>query len=545
MGFLNNLKIGTRLILLTAITSTLLLIVGLTGIWGMQQSSQALAQVYDRHLLSINQLQQVRVSQFQIRNEIYKARLAEDSFAAMEIFDGIDKRIRSIGESLEAYQKQTLSAEEQALLEQYLAMRMRFGVEGIARIRDLLNAEDFAGADAHAAQVLDPLFSQVQMTTDALIDHLTREAGAYRGKTEQLAHMLNTSAIVVVLVGLILAIALGLVIRRSIVQGALHLEKAASRLAQGDLSGQVQIMGRDELAQVAQAFNHMSTEFAQIVGDIRSVADKVNHAAIHTSANNQTVAESSSQQEACAQNASNATGSLTTTLGEVDHSIVNMVRLADQASELAHMGQQVIAEAVGDIESISRSVNQTSGVISSLGNHSSVIGNIVAVIKDIADQTNLLALNAAIEAARAGEQGRGFAVVADEVRKLAERTTRATDEISSTIRTIQAETTQAVDTMEIAQQEVCQGVAKARQGDQAIVEINTAVSNLTQSIHAINGICARQEEARREIAQRVQDILGMARNNRSAAQGSAIAALSLTELSGLLRTAVSRFQLGT
>ncbi|MEW5768770.1 MAG: methyl-accepting chemotaxis protein [Pseudomonadota bacterium] len=544
MQFLNNLKIGTRLIALTAITSGLLLLVGLTGIWGMHQSNAALTEVYDRHLLAINQLQKVRVTQFQIRNDIFQARLSEDSFAAQEIFDEIDKRVRTISESLDAYQKQPHSAEEKALLEKYLAARMTFGRDGIGQMRDLLNAEDFEGADSHSKAVLDPAFINVQAATDALIDHLTGEAGAYRKKTEQLANVLNTSAIGIVVVGLVLAISFGLVIRRSIVHGALHLEQAADGLAHGDLSKHAQLAGRDELAQVARAFNHMTGEFAQIVGDIRNVAEAVNHAAMRTSQNNQLVASASASQELCAQNASGAAESLALTIAEVSRSIDDMVRLADRSSDLARTGQQVIGEAAGDIESISNSVNQTSHVIASLGSHSDVIGNIVGVIKDIADQTNLLALNAAIEAARAGEQGRGFAVVADEVRKLAERTARATDEISSTIRTIQTETSQAVQTMESAQREVSLGVEKARQGDQAIAAINQAVSTLTQQIHAIDDIRARQDEASREISQRVGEILSMAGDNRATAQGSAEAANALTELSARLNAAVSRFHLG-
>lgn len=544
MRFLNNMKIGTRLIALTIITSVLLLLVGLSGIWGMYQGSQALTRVYDRHLLSINQLQQVRMGQFQIRNDIFQARLSGDSFAAQEIFDGIDKRIRVISESLEAYQKQDLSAEEKALLETYLASRLSFGRDGIGKMRDLLNAEDFDAADAHSKEVMDPSFTKVQADTDALIDHLTGEAGAYREKMEHLAKVLNIVAIAFIIIGLALSIAFGLVIRFSIVRGATHLEKAATRMAQGDLDGNIQLPGRDELAQVASAFNRMSQEFAQIVGDIRNAAEEVSTAATSTNHNNQQVATASSHQEKCAQNANASSQSLTQTLSEVGTSIASMVRLADQASELARTGQKVISEAASGIEAISKSVNETSGVILSLGNHSDVIGNIVGVIKDIADQTNLLALNAAIEAARAGEQGRGFAVVADEVRKLAERTGRATDEISSTVRTIQSETAQAVQTMESVQREVTLGVEKAKQGDSAISNINQAVATLTGQIHAIDGIRVRQDEASRDISQRVQEILAMAGDNRKTAENSASAASALTDLSTRLTTAVSRFRLG-
>jgi methyl-accepting chemotaxis protein len=544
-SILNNLKIGTRLVALTIITSVLLLLVGLSGIWGMHQSNLALARVYDRHLLSINQLQQIRVAQYQIRNDIFRARLAADSFVALDIFDQIDKRIHTISESLEAYKQQDLSDQEKALLDKYTAARMDFGINGINKMRDLLNAEDFEKADRLSKEVMDPTFARLQAATDDLINHLTDEAGAYRAKTEHLAKLLDTTAIAIIVVGLALAIALGLVIRFSIVRGATHLEQAASRLAQGDLTGDVQLPGSDELAQVAGAFNRMSTEFSQIVGDIRHAAEEVSLAATCTNQNDQQVAAASTHQEQCAQNAHSAAQALTMTLSQVSDSISSMVQLADQASELARTGQKVIGEAATGIEAISESVDRTSSVISSLGGHSDVIGNIVGVIKDIAEQTNLLALNAAIEAARAGEQGRGFAVVADEVRKLAERTARATDEISSTVRTIQGETAQAVQAMESARREVTQGVEKAREGDDAVVNINQAVTTLTGQIHAIDDIRAKQDEVSREISQRVQEILAMAGDNRKTSENSASAAAALMGLSARLTTAVSRFRLGT
>jgi len=543
MNILNTLKIGTRLIALTVITSALLLAVGLVGVWGIQQSSKALAQVYDRHLTSINALQGVRVSQFQIRNDIFEARLAGDGFVAQEKFDQIDKRIRQISEALDAYKKQPLSPEEKLLLDAYLAARMDFGVNGIGKMRDLLSSEDIGGADKLNREVMAPTFASVLKATDALIDHLTNEAGAYRQQVESLAKILNLAASIGVVVGLVLSIALGLVIRRSIMHGVASLEAGATRLAQGELTVNVKIAGNDEFAQVAGAFNHMAQTFGGVIGEIRNAADQISDAAIHAADNSQHVATASSRQEQCADNASSAAHALTLALAEVGENITGMVQAADQASELARTGQKVIGEAAAGIKSISQSVNQTSNVIVSLGSHSDVIGRIVGVIKDIADQTNLLALNAAIEAARAGEQGRGFAVVADEVRKLAERTAGATEEISTTVRTIQSETSEAVQAMESAQQAVTRGVEKANEGESAIADINHAVASLSQQIHTIDSIRARQDESSRDISQRVQEILHMAGENRMTAENSASAAATLADLSTRLTVAASRFQL--
>lgn len=544
MQFLNNLKIGTRLIALTVITSVLLLIVGVIGIWGMQQANQALAEIYDRHLLSINQLQKVRVTQFQIRNDIFQARLAKDSFASQEIFDQVDKRVRTINESLEKYQKQSLSAEEKKLLDGYLAARKDFGQNGIGVIRDLLSGEKFDEAEKHSKGVMDPAFGRVQSATDALIDHLTGEAGIYRQKMEKLARVLNLTAIGGIVVGLALSVILSLVIRQSILRGARQLEEAAARLAQGDLSGNIETQGQDEMAQVAKTFNNMAREFGRLIGEIRHAAGELEEAASHTTQNSQSVVEASNQQQQMAQTSTSSAHELIHSSTQVGENIATMIQATDRARDLARDGHRVVNEAATSINSISHSVSNTASTIASLGNHSEEIGRIVSVIKDIADQTNLLALNAAIEAARAGEQGRGFAVVADEVRKLAERTAKATDEISSTIHTIQHETATAVTAMDQVHLQVTQGVEKTQQGDRAIAEITDAVAGLSQQIHTIDTIRANQDGFCRDISGRIKDILDMASTNHRAAESSANAAQTLTGLSSRLSAAVSRFRLG-
>ncbi len=266
-------------------------------------------------------------------------------------------------------------------------------------------------------------------------------------------------------------------------------------------------------------------------------------AAQDTASNSASVAENANRQATLSQDSARAAQEIAETIARIGENIALMVAAADQASQRASHGQTVVNDATQGIQAISRTVLETSQVVSNLGRQSEEIGRIVSVIKDIADQTNLLALNAAIEAARAGEQGRGFAVVADEVRKLAERTASATNEISATIHNIQQETARAVAAMEQGSHEVSQGVDMAQQAGQAIGAINEAVSNLSTMIHAIGRIRAEQEVASRAIASRVQAIQTMTDEYRTVSENSAQAAGELTNLAERLREAVSRFKL--
>ena len=540
---LNRYTIGTRLLGLTLFLSIMMLATGLSGIWGIRQATQAISSIYDQNVTAINDMQLVRHKQMRIRNLALEARMGTDAFLAQEKFDEIDKEIRTITETVNAYGQREMSAEERGLFDKYAASRMKFGQEGLMKLRDLYSAENWQGADQHYKSVVNPYYAVVSDDTDALINLQLQAAQSSRDKIATLSAALLGAAITTMAAGLILSIFLSLAIRHSIVHCAMGLEQAAGKLAKGDLTGMANVVGKDELSRVAAAFNRMSGEFANLIGEIRHSAEEVSQAASSTAEDSSAVAEASSRQESVANDTAEAAHNLSATVARVGENIESMVSVADQASQLARHGEEVVNKAAAGIQAISESVSRSSDVVLALGRHSDEIGRIVNVIKDIADQTNLLALNAAIEAARAGEQGRGFAVVADEVRKLAERTTKATAEISSTIETIQTETGKAVSAIEQGSQEVAQGVEMAVQAGQAIAEINGAVANVTNLIHNIDRIRREQDAASQAIAQRVDDILDMAQKNRGAAESSTQAAQGLTSLSGRLKDAVSRFRL--
>lgn len=543
MGLLNQFTIGARLLGLTLFLSVMMLVTGLSGLWGMRRATETLTQAYEASQTAIDQLQDIRYHQATVRNLIQEARMSGDAFAAQEWFDQVDKRIRVVGELIQSYGQRPMSPQEKNLFDHYSATRMRYGLEGIAAIRDMLAAEDFDRAAEHFKTVLQPATAQLDEATNALIAYVKKEAQATREKIAGQSEALQAISMAVMAIGLIMSAILSLLIRRSIVTSTAELERASHQFATGDLTDQVRIDGRDELARLGRDFNAMAGEFSRLIGEIRRSAEDVTRAAQNTARNSAAVAENSNRQTALAQDTAVAAQEMADTTARVGDNIVRMVAAADQASQRASHGETVVNDATQGIQAISRTVLETSQVVSNLGRQSEEIGRIVSVIKDIADQTNLLALNAAIEAARAGEQGRGFAVVADEVRKLAERTSSATNEISSTIQNIQQETARAVAAMEQGSQEVSQGVDKAQQVGQAIVAINEVVSSLSTMIHDIDRIRAEQEIASRSIAGRVEDIHGMAVENRTVSENSAHAARELSDLAERLRESVSRFKL--
>ena len=195
-----------------------------------------------------------------------------------------------------------------------------------------------------------------------------------------------------------------------------------------------------------------------------------------------------------------------------------------------------------ELELIAQTVNESARIIEQLGKHSENISAIVNVIKEIADQTNLLALNAAIEAARAGEQGRGFAVVADEVRKLAERTTQSTKEISDMIGAIQQGTESAVASMQGGVSRVAEGVTLSRRAGEAIARIRQGTQDVRQSVGDISDAMGEQSQASNEIARGVEHIAQMAERNSTEVRATADTVLHLEQMATTLQAEVQRFR---
>ncbi|WP_374353520.1 methyl-accepting chemotaxis protein [Chitinimonas sp.] len=330
---------------------------------------------------------------------------------------------------------------------------------------------------------------------------------------------------------------------RDISQRAESLETSMHRVAEGDLTTLIASSGRDELGRVITSAHRLAERLRDTMTEIRHGADELKRASDTIAAlGTQVVAATAEQSDAASQMAA-AVEELTVSIGVVANDAGSAHQISDESGRSSVAGAAVVQETVDGIEGIALRVRETSKTVSALGDVAGEIASIVDVIKDIADMTNLLALNAAIEAARAGESGAGFAVVADAVRKLAERTATSTQDVSVMVDRIRHGAESAVREMHRSVEQVEIGVTMANQAGAAIGTIREGSARVVGVVCAISDTLREQAHVAEELARNVESIAQMSEDNRRAAESSAATAQALRTLAGQLEVKIGRFKL--
>jgi methyl-accepting chemotaxis protein-2 (aspartate sensor receptor) len=316
----------------------------------------------------------------------------------------------------------------------------------------------------------------------------------------------------------------------------------ANKVADGDFITSTAISSNDEIGALMKAQFNMSKRLGHTINEVRDAASSVSADATQLTGAAGRVADGSAEQSDAASSMAAAVEQMSSSIDMIAEHAGNALLVSSDAQHVSLSSSETIQQAVTAMNNIAYTVRGSSDAIQKLGRETQQISTIAATIKEIADQTNLLALNAAIEAARAGEQGRGFAVVADEVRKLAERTTKSTLEISQMITRIQDGTKNAVDNMNVGVEQVANGVALAAEANEAIKRIHDGAVKVSEAVSNISSAIREQSTATTSVAQGLEQIARMTERNNADAKDTARSAVALQLVAGKLRETVEIFK---
>jgi len=431
-----------------------------------------------------------------------------------------------------------------AALQQHRGQFDQTGRDAVEQIRTVLGdyrsaIETFVGATqaiAKARQEMTDQQKEIVRLSDALyqfqLERLDIESGEAR-----------TRLIISTLLALALGALAAWLITRQIVLPLRATLADVERIASGDLSPTAQVHRRDELGALQRGIQQMGSTLRELIGGIRDGVSQISAAAEELSAvTQQTSAGVNSQKEETDQVAT-AMHEMSATVQEVARNAEQAALAATEADGEAREGDRVVTEVVTQIERMASAVVRSSEAMTALQEESDKIGSVMNVIRAVAEQTNLLALNAAIEAARAGEAGRGFAVVADEVRGLAQRTQKSTEEIEGLVAALQNGTQQVAAIMHTSRDLTDSGVELARRAGASLGSITRTVSNIQAMNQQIAAAAEEQSAVAEEISRSVVNVRDVSEQTAAASEETAASSTELARLGGQLQSMVSRFRL--
>lgn len=536
------MKIGVRLILMLVLAIGGLLIVGGVGLTAFQSANHAVKAMTDDTIPSIQAMNDIGNAYRDLRSLLLSHILEGDPEAKKGFGKKISDSKDFAKKVIDGYASIVSDGDDTA---NYDNLKKSYAAYISAFDQALAKSTEMNSVDA-----ISDLYGKVTPAAQAL-ELALKKSTEHNTKMQELAgqqvnavyvRSLTIFAVVILIVISLLTI-FGYTLYRAVKYPLAVMEQTVERIGRDlDFTQRVPISSRDEVGATVTAFNRLldslQASFREIAHGIGGVSGQAN-----------VMADAAQQMSSSAAAASESAANMAATMEEVTISIKHVVARANEADTVSRRsgvvageGEGVIRGTVDEINAISSTVDEASKQINVLAEGTTTITAVVNVIREVAEQTNLLALNAAIEAARAGEQGRGFAVVADEVRKLAERTSASTQEISKLISTIKTGASGAVTSMKDVVGRVEQGVLKAQRAGDSIDQIRLGAGQVVTMVGDITQAIQEQSTASTHIATQVKRIAHMSEEASGAANHTASAAEVLQSLANQMQSVVARYK---
>ncbi|MCW8276299.1 methyl-accepting chemotaxis protein [Pseudomonas sp. PCH199] len=539
---LRNMNIAPRAFTSFALIGGLMMVLGVFALNQMSKIRGAAEEITNNSVPSIKSLDEFTQLTLRLRVLSYRLLVNREPDVQQKTMELLELRNQQIRAAQVTYEKLIASPQERAAYDQYVQLLGQYRqiedrMKTLSRnnqvdeLRNLLNTDLLSNSEAINAVLNKLLEINTQQTLDT---------------NQQAADQYNSAfnlVITLLLIATGLTILFALLLTKSITKPIANALNAAEQIAEGNLTRPITVDGKDEAGRLLLAMSKMQDKLRDTLQRISGSATQLASAAEELNSVTDESARGLTQQNNEIEQAATAVNEMTSAVEEVARNAVSTSEASKNATTSAGDGRDLVQETVSAIERMSADVQSTATLIGELANESRDIGKVLDVIRGLADQTNLLALNAAIEAARAGEAGRGFAVVADEVRALAHRTQQSTSEIERMIGSIQSGTEHAVDSMRNSTERAESTLNIARGAGMSLDTINSAIVEINERNLVIASAAEEQAQVAREVDRNLVNIRDLSVQSATGANQTSAASSELSRLAVDLNTMVGRFSL--
>ena len=538
---LRNLNIAPRAFLGFSVIGLLMLILGIFALSQMNKINNANVVMATNSMPSIKALDKLTEGSIRLRVLSYRLMLNRDPDTLQKTTELFAMRNKQIDDARAVYVKLISAPEEQSAYDQYVQLLNDYRqLEN--RMKSLSQANDMTELTRLLSADLQTNSDQMNVVLGKLVEMNTRQLNEASATANAQYSSAFTMVVTLLIIATVLTLLFAWLLTNSITRPIASALNAAEDIAEGDLTRTITVDGTDEAGRLLAAMLKMQAKLRDTLQRISGSATQLASAAEELNAVTDESARGLSQQNNEIEQAATAVNQMTSAVEEVARNAVSTSEASKNATTSASDGRDLVQETVSAIERMSTDVQSTSTLIGNLADESRDIGKVLDVIRGLADQTNLLALNAAIEAARAGEAGRGFAVVADEVRALAHRTQQSTSEIERMIGSIQGGTEQAVNSMRSSTERAESTLNIAKGAGLALDTINSAVVEINERNLVIASAAEEQAQVAREVDRNLVNIRDLSTQSATGANQTSAASNELSRLAVDLNGMVARFK---